>query len=269
VVNLLINNVLDGRHACYLAYSLSANVLNLVDDQGDAGGPFAVGVALGSSAPIDNSQCSVTLNSASGSGNTFSLGVSITFKPGFGGNKIQFLAARDNSGGNTDWQAMGVWQAPPAPNGQITVTSATPARSAPVAGTAQQLVAVVSDTKGTSDLGVVNVLINRFIDGRQACYLAYAVSANTLYLVDDQGDAGGPFAGGMVLNGGPGSIQNSHCTVSGAGSSAVQSGNALTLTLNVTFNAGFPGNRVIWVAARDRADGNNTDWQSMATVTMQ
>jgi YD repeat-containing protein len=270
VVNVLINTFLDGRHACYLAYSVPSTTLFLVDDAGDAGGPFAGSVALGSpGTAIQNSQCSVNLTSATGSGTTLSLTLSITFKAAFGGNKIQYLAARDASGGNTDWQAMGVWQAPPAPSGQITITSLTPARTAAPSGTAQTLTVAITDTKGAGDIGVVNLLANKFIDGRQACYLAYAASGNALYLVDDAGDAGGPFAGGMVLNGGAGTIQNSQCSVSGAGSSAVASGNSLTLTLNITLKAGLAGNRVIWVAGRDAAGGNNTDWQSMGTATVQ
>src|SRR5579859_4903361 len=40
VVNILINDALDGRHACYLAFT-GGNTLNLVDDAGDAAGPFA------------------------------------------------------------------------------------------------------------------------------------------------------------------------------------------------------------------------------------
>lgn len=270
VVNVLINNFLDGRRACFLAYSVPASTLYLVDDAGDAGGPFAGGVVLGNpGTAIQNSQCLVNLTSAAGSGNTLTLVLNIAFKAAFGGNKIQYLAARDSLGGNTDWQGVGVWQAPPGPAGQITVTSLTPARAAAGSGTVQTLSAALTDSKGTGDFGVINVLANRFIDGRQACYLAYAVSSNTLYLVDDAGDAGGPFAGGMVLNGSPGTIQNSQCSISGTGSSAASSGNTLTLTLNVTFNAAFAGNRIVWVAGRDAAGGNNTDWQAMGTATVQ
>jgi len=270
VVNVLINNFLDGRHACYLAYSVSASTLYLVDDAGDGGGPFAGGVVLGNpGTAIQNSQCSVNLTSATGSGNTLTLVLNIAFTAAFGGNKIQYLAARDNSGGNTDWQRMGVWQVPPPPAGQITVTSLTPARTAAASGTPQSFAAVLTDSKGAADFGVVNMLVNNFIDGRQACYVAYAASANTLYLVDDTGDAGGPFAGGMVLNGSAGTIQNSQCSISGAGSSAAMSGNTLTLTLNITFKSAFTGNRAIWVAGRDGAGGNNTDWQSLATTAVQ
>jgi YD repeat-containing protein len=270
VVNVLINNFLDGRHACYLAYSVPASTLYLVDDAGDAGGPFAGGVVLGNpSTAISNSQCSVNLTSATGSGNTLTLVLNIAFKAAFGGNKIQYLAARDNSGGNTDWQGMGVWQVQPAPTAQITVTSLAPARSGTPSGTAQTFAAMLTDTKGAGDFGVINLLANKFIDGRQGCYLAYLAPANTLYLVDDAGDAGGPFAGGLVLNGGAGTIQNSYCSINGTGSSAVASGNTLTLTLNVTFKAAFGGNRILWVAGRDTAGGNNTDWQAMGTSSVQ
>ena len=49
------------------------------------------------------------------------------------------------------------------------------------------------------------------------CYLAYVPSSNTLYLLDTAGNAGGQFAGSMVLNG-TGSIQNSQCRIDSAGS---------------------------------------------------
>ena len=87
--------------------------------------------------------------------------------------------------------------------------------------------------------------------------------------MDDGGDAGGPFAGSLVLNGGAATIQNSQCSVNGVGSSAVPGGNDLTLTLNVTFHSGFTGNRIMWVAGRDIAGGSNTDWQAMGTWTVQ
>jgi len=58
----------------------------------------------------------------------------------------------------------------------------------------------------------------------------------------------------MVLNGG-GTIQNGQCSVNGAGSSAVLSGNNLTLALNVTFQASFTGNRILYAAGRDAAGG--------------
>jgi len=271
VVNVLINSVLDGRNACYLAYEVQANKLDLVDDAGDAGGPYAGSVALGSTSTIQNSQCAVGLVSALGSGATLTLTLSITFNAGFGGNKVAFVAARDTGAGNTDWQALGVWQVPSGtpPAGSIAGMGVTPARDAGPSGTNQQFTFTLTDSNGTGDFGVVNVLINKFIDGRQACYLAFVASTETLVLVDDSGDAGGPWAGSMVLNGRSEAIGNSQCSVSGTGSAVAYSPGAMTLTLNIPFQGGFGGNRVFYVAGRDGAGGNNTGWQAVGTWTVE
>jgi uncharacterized repeat protein (TIGR01451 family) len=271
VVNVLINNFLDGRNACYVAYSVPFSTLYLVDDAGRAGGPFAGSVVLGSSTAVQNSQCAVNLVSATPStdGTTLTLVLNIAFKSGFAGNRIVYTAVRDVGNANSDWQAMGVWQPSAAAAGAISVTAMTPNRGAAAAGTNQQFTLTLADTRGASDFGIVNVLINNFIDGRRACYLAYAAATNTLYLVNDAGDAGGPFAGAMALNGSSATLANSQCSVAGSGSSAAFSANSMTLTLSVTFKTGFAGNRVLYVAGRDRADGNNTDWQAMGTFTVQ
>jgi hypothetical protein len=272
VVNVLINNFLDGKHACYLAYIVSISTLALVDDAGDAGGPFAGTVALGNpGTKIQNSQCAVSLTSATSNGNNFTLGLSITLQPSFGGttgNKIIYLAARDSGSGNTDWQPLGVRQVSYSPPGAISITSTNPQRAAAPAGTAQTYTFTLTDTKGAGDFGVVNVLMNNSLDGKRACYLAYVASINTLVLVNDAGDAGGPFAGVLPVNGSPGTIQNSQCSVDGSGSSATPSGNTLTLVLNLAPKSGVT-NRIIWVAGRDTAGGNNTDWQAIGTSSVQ
>jgi hypothetical protein len=259
VVNVLINDFLDGRHACYLAYVVPFDSLALVDDAGDAGGPFA-----GS----QNSQCAVSLVSAIGNGETLTLALNFTFKAGFGGNKIAYLAARDQAQNNSGWQALGVWQVPFTPAGTISVGTLSPAGGASPSGTAQSFTFSLTDSKGAADIGIVNLLINNFIDGRQACYLAYVASSGTLLLVDDAGEAQGPYAR-TVLNGGGAPIQNSQCAVSSVGSSVALAGNMLTLTLNITFTSSFVGNRVLYVAGRDNTGGNNTGWQSVGVWSIQ
>jgi len=268
VVNILINNFLDGRNACYMAYSRTAGVFYLLEDNG---GTLSPALTLGGSGSVSNSQCTVAgaASAAAGSGNTLTLTLNMSFSAGFAGNKIQYLAARDLEGGNSGWQALGTWQVPYTPTGTIVVGSFTPARAALASGTAQTLTALLSDSKGAGDFGVVNLLVNNFIDGRQACYLAYAAASNSLLLVDDTGDAGGPFAGSMTLNGSAATIQNSQCSVSATGSSAAKNGNNLTLALNITFKSAFAGNHIVWVAGRDAASGNNTDWQAVGTTTVQ
>ena len=42
------------------------------------------------------------------------------------------------------------------------------------------------------------------------------------------------------------------------------SGNTLTLTLTITFNHSFAGNRVMYLAARSNTA--NSDWQASGTV---
>jgi hypothetical protein len=269
VVNVLLNNVLDGRHACYLAYSVSANTLYLVDDSGDAGGPFAGGGLLNTPGTIQNSQCTVNWGNApvSGNGNDLMLTLNLSFTAGFAGNKVTYMAARDVGQNNSGWQGLGVWQ---VSGGTPTATTGVTGMN-PSSGTGSGSTPFTfnfSDTKGFQDLGVVNILINSSIDGRHACYLAYSGLTNTLYLVDDAGDAGGPFAGGAVLNA-PGSIQNSQCTVSWGTTPVNGVGNALALNLNIAFSLAFGGNRVFYLAARDRNDANNTDWQAMGTWTVQ
>ncbi|SPF50568.1 hypothetical protein SBA4_4430014 [Candidatus Sulfopaludibacter sp. SbA4] len=273
VVDVLINSALDGHAACYVAFvpsGASGGSLFLVDNAGDAGGPYQ-GLALPGSGAISNGQCTITGagSSAAGSGNNLTLTLAITFSSSFTGNKVFYLSAGDTSSNNSGWQALGTWGVPATPSGTISVVSLTPARGAAASGTLQTFTAVLTDSKGAGDFGVVNLLVNNFIDGRQACYLAYAAASNSLLLVDDTGDAGGPFAGSMVLNGGAATIQNSQCSVSGTGSSATKNGNTLTLTLNITFQPAFAGNWITWLAGRDAAGGNNTNWQAMGTTTVQ
>jgi hypothetical protein len=268
VVDIVINNFLNGIGACYVAFapaSASSGSLYLVDDAGD--GRYASGspMALPSSGTLSNSQCTIsgTGSSVSTSANTLTLTLAVTFAPGFAGNKIFYTAARSNTQ-NSGWQALGTWDVPgPAPTGPA-VGGVSPARTNTLS---QTYTFTFTDTNGWQDLAVLNVLINSAIDGRHACYLAYVPSgsnAGSLFLVDDAGDSGGPFTG-FVLPG-SGTAQNSQCTVGGAGSSVTATGNTLTLTLPITFTAGFAGNQVFFLAARSNTV--SSDWQAVGSVTV-
>ncbi len=260
VVNILIGSFLDGRNACYLAYSRPLGVLYLVNDPGTA---LLPGVALNGQGSVSNSQCTIGTGSlALGNGNTLTLTLAVNFSPSFAGNKVVYLAARDIAQNNSGWQALGTWGVPGAAAGSPSVGGATPSR---ITGSSQTLVFTFTDTKGVSDLGVVNILINDFLDGRNSCYLAYSRPASVLYLVNDPGTGLLP---GLTLNG-SGSLGNRQCSVSGAGSSFKATGNTLTLTLNLTFAPAFSGNRVIYLAARDSADVGNSGWQAMGSWTVQ
>ncbi|MEZ5357143.1 MAG: hypothetical protein R2762_31280, partial [Bryobacteraceae bacterium] len=128
------------------------------------------------------------------------------------------------------------------------------------------LTTTFNDSTGFADLTILNLLINNAIDGRNACYVAFIRAAGTLVLVNDAGDAGGPFAGSMTIPG-SGSVMNSQCIVRAAGSSASGVGGTFTLTLDFEFAGSFRGDRIVYAAARD-GQGNNSGWQSMGTVTV-
>jgi len=270
VVNILINNALDGRNACYLAYSRPLNVLYLVNDAGTG--------LLTSTA---NSQCTVSVvGTPSGSGNTLTLTLSLSFSSSFAGNQIVYLAARDVAQNNSGWQAWGVWQVPGAsPATTTAVTAMYPASTIVSPGNNPSspfdnpnFIFIFSDTNGYQDLGVVNILVNSSLDGRHACYMAYAQRGQYLFLVGDDGVTLGPgkaLAGVGGAAGIFGSISNSQCTVSWSNYSpeaaVVQSGNNLTLTLRIQFANTV--NQIFYLAARDVNGLNNTGWQAMGVAS--
>jgi hypothetical protein len=112
VVNVLTNGSLDGVGACYVAFAptgATTGSLYLVDNAGDGGYASGSPITLPSSSTLQNSQCTIsgTGSSVSGSGNTLILNLAITFSSTFTGNQVFYLAARNNSTGNSGWQAVG------------------------------------------------------------------------------------------------------------------------------------------------------------------
>ena len=112
VLNVLINNALDGRNACYLAYVRPSNTLYLVTDAGD---DLLPGVVPGGTGLAANSQCSVLANGSSVTvaGNILTLTVNLSMStPAFRGSRIVYTAARDLAGNNSGWQATATWNVP-------------------------------------------------------------------------------------------------------------------------------------------------------------
>src|SRR5579871_6119914 len=102
-------------------------------------------------------------SAVSGSGNTLTLTLAVTFTPSFGGNKIVYMAAFDQASNTSGWQALQTYGVPFTPPAGPAVVGVSPNRTA---GTGQQsYVFTFTDTNGTSDLGVVNILVNNFLNG--------------------------------------------------------------------------------------------------------
>jgi len=260
VLNVLINTYLDGRQACYLAYSRPANTLYIVNDNGDASS--LSGKTMDGTGTVGNSQCTVALNgsSAAGSGNTFTLTLNLTFAPSFAGNKVIYAAARDTTQNNSGWQTMGAHGVPPLP-----ATFPMPVSMSPSSGTtaAQTITFTYSDQSNAANLQTVWALINTAIDGRAACYVAYYRPGNQLYLYPDNGD--GSQATNITLAG-SNTISNSQCTVSAQGSSVQSNGNVLTLP--ITFKPAFVGFKGVWLAAQTLGAAQTSAWQALGAEVL-
>ena len=154
---------------------------------------------------------------------------------------------------------MGNYHPHRSPNAAPTVTSAAPAFGS---GTSTTRTFVFTDSNGAADLGVVNVLINSALDGRNACYLAYDSVGNVLVLLRDNGTDADVLA--LPSNA---TLSNSQCSIAGSSITAVKAGNTLSLTLTFNFTAAFNATRILYAAARDAVSANS-GWQAVGTQTI-
>jgi hypothetical protein len=268
VVNVLINSVLDGRHACYVAF-VPGNAgfggsLFLVDDAGDSAGPYS-GLVLPGNGSASNSQCAISAagSFANTSGGGLTLGLAITFTAAFAGDKVVYLAAHDATS-TTGWLPLGTWSVAGGTPMGPSVSGMSPARS--TGGASQVYTFNFADTNGWEDLAVVNVLVASSINGIGACYVAFVPSANgagAALLVDDAGDANGPFSGILLPD--SGTVSNKQCSISAVGSSVSASGNNLTLKLAMSFSPG-QGNLVFYLAAQSPTQ--TSGWQAAGSITV-
>lgn len=268
VVNVLINNTLSAPGACYVGYVRSANILVLVPDSGDANQATGMALTPGGGS-LSNSQCRIWQSGsfATQSGNTLKLTLNVAFNSigGWPGKMAIWMAVADLGNASSGWQALGVWNMGGVAATPAQVSSANPARRTGGRGT---VAVTFSHTTNFASLGVQNILINRAIDGANACFLAFVASANLLYLVTDPGDdllglsptSPGGSAGSFI-----GSVANSQCRVYGATSSYQRAGNGVTLLLDLELLPAFSGNRMVFGAARTTNEVGNSGWQPVAS----
>jgi imidazole glycerol phosphate synthase subunit HisF len=96
--------------ACMLYYNAATNRIDLLNDNATAW----MAATPGAATTLQNSQCSlnVATATASPSGNSLTLNVTVTFQPSFAGAKNVYLHAVDVSGSNSGWQQLGAWTVP-------------------------------------------------------------------------------------------------------------------------------------------------------------
>jgi hypothetical protein len=109
-VDFLFQAQFTGQNACYAIYSPSSKTITLMND---AGNSSAGSATLGTVGTLSNSQCTLDTgaSSASGSGNSLTLNVKLTFKPSFAGTKNIFTVSGNGNNVSSGWQFEGSWTA--------------------------------------------------------------------------------------------------------------------------------------------------------------
>jgi large repetitive protein len=243
-------------NTCMVRYDRAAATLSLRDDAGvwQPPQPFSLGGAQ------QNSQCAVNFSgsSATVSGQTLTLNVAMSFKPGYAGAKNIYGFAQTNIGAVTDWQQAGTWTI--LAGTLLSADAVTPNSGSGSFGTFS---AQYTDQFGISDLAFVYLKFDTDSTGAAAtCMIRYEHATGRLALRDDAGTwmTGRTFAQG-------GTQQNSQCEISISGSSASVDGHTLTLTVPFTFTPAYSGAKNIYSYASNVV-GAFTDWQPRGTWTI-
>src|SRR5258708_39215090 len=143
-------------HGCYSYYDQNANALFLLSDNGAAWyGPATPGSAV----TLQSYNCSLNAagSSVSGSVNSLTVNVALTFYAPFFGAKNTYMCALDKGGLSSDWQQRGTWFVSNHTNTPHIYASALP-DSLP--SSSQTFSFVFSDPNGFADLSTTYVVIN-------------------------------------------------------------------------------------------------------------
>jgi hypothetical protein len=170
----------------------------------------------------------------SGSGNSLTLNLSLTFTEAYAGRKSVFTDV-NGSGYYAAVTGYTVTGTPPT----LSTNSVSPQNGS---GSSQVFTFVFSDPSGYADLlsGRYHVLINSTVDGTSSCWVL--LQSTGLSLAPDDPNQSWAF----VPYGSPASVQNSQCLVNGAATNISGSGNSLTLSLSLTFTAGYSGTKNVY-----------------------
>jgi len=236
-VALLLNTTASLNFGCYITYSPATNLFALANDDASTGGASVTPGGGGAA----NDQC--TLNgagsSASLTGTNLTLTVSLTFQPGFAGNKTVYLYAADAST-NTGFLAKGTWSVttpPPTPSADSVSPNAS-------TGAVQTFTFVFSDTQSASNLMTMAMLFSTSGSLANSCYIVYDRVAGSIRLFTDnaQGSGSKPVGSTTVL-------QNSQCAVGAVSASAA--GLSQIVNITITFKAAFSGLQNIYMFASE------------------
>jgi hypothetical protein len=146
-------------------------------------------------------------------------------------------------------------QPSPAP----TTVSVTPASGT---GIRQAFTFRATDPAGYGNLAYVMVLVSDVVRSDHTCLIWYNLANHSINLASDQGQWTSP----VVINT-AGTAQNSQCVINAASSSAVGSGTQLSLTLDITFQTTFAGQKSSFLLA-DNLQSLRAGWTPLGTWTI-
>jgi hypothetical protein len=255
----LIANGFVTSGSCYLFFNRAMNNVYLSNDTGTA---WQSPVTLGQAGTLQNSQCAVNpaASSATGSGNPLTLNLSLTFNTTFAGSKSVYMDVGDAIG-DSGWVQRGTWTLPVA-SGPPTAVSVTPSSGS---GTSHVFTFVSSDLAGYTAIASEQFLFTANLYSLSgSCYIFLNRITGLLYLTNDAGTA---WQTPVSLSSG-GTVQNSKCSLSTAGSSLAGSGINLTVNLAIAFfQPVFTGAKNVFVRVADSTQGSG--WQQRGTWTIQ
>ena len=132
-------------------------------------------------------------------------------------------------------------------------------------GSEQTFTAVYSDTTNQIESAVLNLKSssNNTI-AANACKMRYDIGTTDIFLVNDAGTA----YGSPVTSGSATPLSNRQCTVYGVGTSATTFGNYVVVYFNVSFAAGFDGEKEMTMGGMDETGTYNFSNRSVGTYTV-
>jgi hypothetical protein len=220
--------------ACFVYYVANPSEIFLASDTGTWLGPIPLQVA----GTLQNSQCIIDAGAsiANPSGNNLTVSLAVTFKPAYAGAKNVYTkvssAAVDGS-----WGQVGTWTVPSSGTSPSAV-SVTPNTG----GAASQTFAFAyTDPAGATDIVSTQMDISAALVSDGACFVYYNRNPSEVFLASDTGVFQGPMLLGLAAT-----LQNSQCTIDGATSSAVASGDNLTVNLAVSFQGAYSGAKNVY-----------------------
>jgi uncharacterized membrane protein len=184
----------------------------------------------------------------------------MTFTAQFSGQKNIYMFGT-NGTVNSGWQTMGTWTVPAGASSMVSAVSATPSSGS---GSQQSFTLQYFNSGGT-DLTQAWLWFNTGLTLSQqgnSCLLYLGRAANQLFLYNDAGSGWLPSA----AVGASTTLGNSQCSVDVRSVGVTLSGTNLTLSLPMTFSAGFAGAKNIY--AYGLGDSVNSGWLTMGTWTV-